>query len=752
MADRTWTGRIVLKGEKKGVSSAFSGASKNVDGFSKSLKRLGAVAGIAGVGAILKSTANTIRVFEKSISDLSAITGATGAKLERLAEASKRIGQTTTLSASQAAEAFKLMASAQPQLLDNVDALEATTLAAVTLAEAAGLELPAATAALGESMNQFGADASQATRFINVLAAGAKFGSSEINETALALKNAGTVASLAGLSFEKTNAAIQAMAAGGVKGAEAGSKLRAVLIKLQVQANDKFNPAVTDMSDVLRNLEEANLSVTEKVKIFGLEGLATADLLVAQRDVYDSVALAVTGTNEAYEQAQKRTDNLDGSIKRLTSAFEAVQLSFMGAAGPMRVVVDVLADIANTIALLNSDTDDSGISVTSALFEGLAIALKTTFTAGVVLKNMLDTVVDILGFIGKSLASLIQGDFDLLDDHFRDLKDNLQSTMDDIGAGAAGVWNPELAAKVAENMRTNFMAPAVMVAQETGEAIAQVLVTAGDEARAAAVATAAADLASEQEKEAERIERMRSANRSRMEVAVEMFNERFAQNLELLELEVITEDQFNERKIENIRAMHETIGRIQATAAARNLTFESMTAKQKTNLILGEAIRLSAGVAQQSKTMFKVNKAAALAQATVALPSAVLQSFQNAGGYPWGIIPAGLMLATGLSQIQAIKSTTFSGGGGGTTPSAAGGTSTVNSIPIASEGGGVLPTPFDVGGGGPGSGRSTQVTIRIDGLPSGGPVPAEMVRELIEGINEQLGDGVHLDTSAGGGG
>ena len=67
----------------------------------------------------------------------------------------------------------------------------------------------------------------------------------------------------------------------------------------------------------------------------------------------------------------------------------------------------------------------------------------------------------------------------------------------------------------------------------------------------------------------------------------------------------------------------------------------------------------------QSKKVFEVGKALALAQATVALPSAVIQSFKNGGGYPWGLVPAGAMLATGLKNIQTIKNTKFGGGGGG---------------------------------------------------------------------------------------
>ena len=62
-------------------------------------------------------------------------------------------------------------------------------------------------------------------------------------------------------------------------------------------------------------------------------------------------------------------------------------------------------------------------------------------------------------------------------------------------------------------------------------------------------------------------------------------------------------------------------------------------------------------------------------------------------------------------------------------------------------------TPLEVPGigeaGAAGGGPGTTVNINIDGLPDAGPVPAEMVRSLIDGINEQLGDGVNLDASAG---
>lgn len=72
----------------------------------------------------------------------------------------------------------------------------------------------------------------------------------------------------------------------------------------------------------------------------------------------------------------------------------------------------------------------------------------------------------------------------------------------------------------------------------------------------------------------------------------------------------------------------------------------------------------------QSKKIFKIGQTLALAQAAVALPAAVLESFKNGGGYPWGLVPAGAMLATGLKNIQQIKSAGagLGGGGGGSVP------------------------------------------------------------------------------------
>lgn len=105
----------------------------------------------------------------------------------------------------------------------------------------------------------------------------------------------------------------------------------------------------------------------------------------------------------------------------------------------------------------------------------------------------------------------------------------------------------------------------------------------------------------------------------------------------------------------------------QGKRAREELEKAEMKARLDNAAALGNAL-MSLGQGQ-SKKIFKIGQTLALAQAAVSLPAAVLESFKNGGGYPWGLIPAGAMLATGIKNIQQIKSAGAGlGGGGGSVP------------------------------------------------------------------------------------
>jgi len=68
-------------------------------------------------------------------------------------------------------------------------------------------------------------------------------------------------------------------------------------------------------------------------------------------------------------------------------------------------------------------------------------------------------------------------------------------------------------------------------------------------------------------------------------------------------------------------------------------------------------------ISRYGPQLFGKNKKLAKASALVATYSSVQKSWDNAGGYPWGIVPAGLALAIGLKNVANIGKTNISGGG-----------------------------------------------------------------------------------------
>lgn len=279
-----------------------------------------------------RSLIQSTKDFGQAVADLSAITGATGADLDFLAQRSREFGETTTLSASQAAEAFKLIASAKPDLLTNVEALAAVTREAIALSEATGNDLALSADTLGVVLNQFQLAASDASRVINVLAAGSKLGAADVGALAEALKNTGATAAVSGLSIEDTVAALEALAAGGIKGAEAGTGLNSILTRLAKQSRDEFNPEVVGIVNAFNNIAEAGLTAQERIELFGTFQRKTGETLLAQRSIMQGLARDLIGTTIAYEQQAIRTNTLQGDVLELKSAYEGLELT-IGEAG-----------------------------------------------------------------------------------------------------------------------------------------------------------------------------------------------------------------------------------------------------------------------------------------------------------------------------------------------------------------------------------------------------------------------------------
>ena len=328
-----------LKGVLNGVAGKFGMSASMFTGVGAS------VAGAAGVFKLVGDNINLAMNFEKSMSQLSSLTGMVGKDLDQLKEYAIELGSTSTLTASQVADAFRLIGSQQPQLLESGQALKEVTKYAITLSEAAGIDLQTAAQTLSTSINQMGGDSNNAARYVNVLAAASQKGAGDIAWLGEAITKAATAAKAVGTDYEELVANLEQLAKAGFDASTAGTALRSIIMNLEKQANNEFKPSVVGLTQAFENLGKANLDIVGYQQIAGKMFASQAMALANAAQEAKNMTTAITGTNTAMEQASTNTANLDGALKGLSSAWEGFNLHINSSSGFLKDCVDWAAEL-----------------------------------------------------------------------------------------------------------------------------------------------------------------------------------------------------------------------------------------------------------------------------------------------------------------------------------------------------------------------------------------------------------------------
>lgn len=355
--------RILLKNDQfdrnikksKAQIKSFEKTAKAVSVGMRSF--VGSFAAMAGVSVAFTDAIKTSMQFEKSLSSLRSITGLSATDMEFFKQKAIELGSTSTQTASQVVEAFQLIGSQQPELLKNKEALSEVTKQAITLAEAAGMDVPEAAKALSGSINQMGESADKAGEYVNILAAASQAGSADIQYLSKAIEKSGGAASSVGVKYNELVAAIEAIAPKISEASEAGTNLRNIFLTLEASTDKNLKPSVVGLTAALDNLAKKNLDATGMTKMFGKESVTAALAIVNAKDQYKEYVKAITGTNTAIEQQKINNDNLAGSINGLSSAWEGFILTANKSNGVLKETVDYLTSIVNMATeAIKSDT------------------------------------------------------------------------------------------------------------------------------------------------------------------------------------------------------------------------------------------------------------------------------------------------------------------------------------------------------------------------------------------------------------
>jgi TP901 family phage tail tape measure protein len=321
------------------------------------LRRIGAAA--VELGALLakniaKGIGDSIMVaadFEHQMSGIGAVLQLDTAsqQFEDLNALALELGASTAFSAAEAAAGIEMLAR---NGLKAEDILAGAAQAALNLASATGGEIPDAADIMTDAMALFGdsiADYESAINGISGVTVNSKF---TLNDYALAIAQAGGVASTAGVEFDDFNTAIAATSPAFASGSDAGTSFKTFLTSLQGNskaakealyelgliaddgANAFYDAAgnLRSMSEVSGLLQESLAGLSEEQQthylktIFGNDASRTAAMLAEiGAEKFDELAASIGNVNAA-DQAAARLDNFRGAMEQAKGAAETLQI------------------------------------------------------------------------------------------------------------------------------------------------------------------------------------------------------------------------------------------------------------------------------------------------------------------------------------------------------------------------------------------------------------------------------------------
>lgn len=261
----TASGRIIVEGSgaKAGFAVAQAAAESfysvlqeklsSIENFGENLMKASAV-GAVGFGIAGNAAAN----FEQRLSAVRAVSGATEDQMAAISEEALRIGANTAFSATEAASAFEELVKAG---ISVEDALDGAAQATADLAAAGEISLPRAAEIAATAMNNFKLQGKDMPRVADMIAGAANASAISVDEYAMSLSQVGAVAQLTGLSFEDTSVAIAEMGNAGIKGSDAGTSLKTMLMNLipttkaQVQEFERLGLMAFDSAKAMEALE-----------------------------------------------------------------------------------------------------------------------------------------------------------------------------------------------------------------------------------------------------------------------------------------------------------------------------------------------------------------------------------------------------------------------------------------------------------------------------------------------------------------
>lgn len=362
----------------KTVASGMENTGRKSALITSGLTAAGLAAAAFGVASI-KMAAD----FDQQMSTVQANTGATGAELDQLRQAAIEAGASTVYSASESADAINDLGKAGMSV---TDILNGGLSGALNLAASDGMAVGDAAEYMANALSMFHLKGSQASQVADTLAAGAGKAVGNVSDFGEALNNCGAQANSFGMNVQETTGVLALFAQNGTIGAEAGTQLNSMLMKLAAPSTEASNTMkelgisaydaqhhFVGMANFAGQLQKAEKNLTDEQRnqanatIFGSYAIKAANYLYeAGESGVNKWTKAVSESGYAAEQAAAKNNNLKGDLENLGGSMESLMISVgEGAQGPLRKMVQGLDTLVDAFAGLPSGAQQTLVVMAS---------------------------------------------------------------------------------------------------------------------------------------------------------------------------------------------------------------------------------------------------------------------------------------------------------------------------------------------------------------------------------------------------
>ncbi|MCY7780088.1 phage tail tape measure protein [Bacillus haynesii] len=315
----------------------------------------GAIA--AGVGGGLGLAVNKAMDFEQQMSNVKAVSGATGDEMKKLTDLAVELGAKTKYSSLEAGQGIEELMKAG---VSTADILSGGLAGALDLATAGELDLSEAAEIASTALNAFRNDNLSVTDAANMLAGAANASATNVHELKYGLSMVSAVASGVGLSFKDTSTALAVFAQNGLKGSDAGTSLKTMLLNLTPASEAAYGQMLDlglitkdgssifyDAKGNLKSFAEIAQILQDKLKgltkeqqqaalktMFGTDAIRAANIMMKEGAKGANAMWKSMSKVTAAEVAAEKMNNLKGQIEELSGATETAQIAIGNALIP----------------------------------------------------------------------------------------------------------------------------------------------------------------------------------------------------------------------------------------------------------------------------------------------------------------------------------------------------------------------------------------------------------------------------------